>query len=224
MNTAGLEAAFRAALPADIAVAVGSLIPPRAEGQVFEAEAEAMVRAVPKRRAEFFAGRAAAHRAMQALGRAPAPVPMGQDRAPVWPEGLVGSISHCSEACVALVAKAAHYRALAVDVEPDVDLPYHVIDTICVPSEQARWAGVPKEDRGRMARLIFSAKEAVYKLQYPLAGKMLEFSDVEIAVDVANSCFEAHVVVPLAPGFATQSLAGRFGYAEGKVFCVMFVK
>ncbi len=218
-QNAGLETAFRAILPAGIAFAVEGLEPPLKEGDVFAAEAAAMARAVPKRRAEFFAGRSAAHRAMRALGHSPGPVTMGEDRAPVWPAGLVGSISHCSDTCVALVAEAARYRAVAVDIEPDADLPDDVIDTICLPSERMN---LPKQGWGRMARLIFSAKETVYKLQYPISRKMLEFSDVEVVVDVVSGKFEARVSVPLGPDFSAQRFAGHFGRAEGKVFCVMF--
>lgn len=217
---ARLDAAFRAVLPLDIAVASGRVSLPPDGGEVFASEAAAMVRAVVRRQAEFFAGRAAAHRAMRALNHPPEPVLMGEDRAPVWPEGLIGSISHCDDTCVALVAKSERYRALAVDIEPDEDLPGDVIDTICLPSEQA---GLTKPDGGRMARLIFSAKEAIYKLQYPIAGKLLEFSDVEIVLDVDNQRFAAHVGVPLGPGFATQVFEGWFGRAEGQIFCVMFV-
>ena len=211
-------------LPTDLALSAGSLAAPLDTGEIHAGEAAAMRHAVPKRRAEFFAGRIAAHRAMQALGHPPAPVLMGEDRAPIWPEGLVGSISHCRDACVALVARAAQYRSLAVDIEPDSDLPEDVIELVCLPEERLRLARLPEAERARMARLIFSAKEATYKLQYPVAGKPLEFSDVEIVVDVLNKRFEAHVAPPLAPAFATQVLTGRFGRAEGKLFCVMLAR
>ena len=69
-----------------------------------------MARAVPQRRREFFAGRLAAHRAMEALGHLPEPVPMGQDRAPVWPQGLVGSISHGAGACAAMYGQKGAFQ------------------------------------------------------------------------------------------------------------------
>ena len=219
-----LEAAVAALLPPGIAVAVRDPALPVDQGEVFASEAAEMARAVPKRRAEFFAGRAAAHQAMRALGHLPTPVAMGKDRAPVWPDGLSGSISHCAGACVALMAEASRYRALAVDIEPDADLPVEVIGVVCLPSERAWLAELPVLDRGRMARLIFSAKETVYKLQYPITGKMLDFSDVEIVVNVDDERFDARFTAPYAPDFADALLAGWFGREGGKVFSVMFAE
>ena len=90
---ADLAAALARVLPPGVAVAVED--PAASAEGMFDAEARAVARAVPARRAEFAAGRRAAHRAMERLGVPAAPVAMGSDRAPVWPPGVIGSISHC---------------------------------------------------------------------------------------------------------------------------------
>jgi 4'-phosphopantetheinyl transferase EntD len=209
-------------LPPGVACAVTDPTEPVAEDEIFASEAAAMARAVPKRRAEFFAGRVAAHRAMQTLGLLPEPVPMGADRAPVWPSDTVGSISHCDGACVALVARADGFRALAVDIEPDADLPEDVIGMVCLPAERNWLDQVQKTDRRRMARRIFSAKETVFKLQYPITGKMLDFSDVVITFDVEPLRFEALVTAPIETGLMPGQLTGQIGQASGLEFCMMF--
>lgn len=218
---ARLEAALGALVPADVAVAVGVVADATDDAAGFAVEAAAMARARPVRRVEFFAGRAAARRAMRALGHAAAPVPMGPDRAPVWPEGLVGSITHGGGVCAALVGRAARYCALSVDIEPDEDLPADLVEVICLPSERGWLDQQPPGDRGRMARLIFSAKETVFKLQYPLCGRVLEFDDVEIAVERTGGRFAAKVAVPLAPVLSAPLLRGRFVRAQGRIFCAM---
>jgi len=220
---ARLANAIQSILPENVALAVDSVVN-GLEEEVFKEEAAQMVRAVPKRRLEFFAGRAAAHRAMVALGISPVPVLMGKDRAPVWPVGLIGSISHCSEICVALVATTENYQSLAVDIEPDTDLPMEVTDLILSPTEESRLARLPKKDRGWLARLIFSAKETVFKLQYPITKKMLEFNDVEIVFDVGARFFEARFAQLEGFSFSNQALVGRFGHIEGRVFCIMFLR
>ena len=136
---ARLQDKIAALLPKAVAVAVTDPGQAVAEGEIFASEAAAMARAVPSRRAEFFAGRAAVHRAMRMLGAScPSRCRWALIAAPVWPDGLSGSISHGAGACVAVVAESAVVPALAVDIEPDAALPGDVLDLVCLPAER-RW-------------------------------------------------------------------------------------
>ncbi|UYV38727.1 4'-phosphopantetheinyl transferase superfamily protein [Rhodobacteraceae bacterium D3-12] len=230
-RTDQIETALRAVLPAGVACAV---IRPeiRPEGEAaggdlagaFSVEAEAMRAAVPKRRAEFFAGRAAARRAMAQLGMPPAPVPMGDDRAPVWPDGVVGSISHCEGVCVALIARSETWRSLSVDVEPLEDLPRDLWDSVMGAQERARLAELPEAARGRCGRLIFSAKEAVYKLQYPITAEWMEFSDLDVVVDAQEAGFDARFCGRNVPEFARGGLRGQILKLSGVMLCMMFLR
>lgn len=215
---AELAAALEGAVPPCVAVEVEDPVAP-ADG-MFGIEARAMARAIPARRAEFAAGRRAAHRAMARLGLSPAPVEMGPDRAPLWPRGLIGSISHCEGACAALVARAGQMRAVAVDLEPDADLPDDLVPLVCSPAERAWLNGLPHGCAGRMARLIFSAKECVYKLQYPETGNNLEFNDLEVEIDVVHQRFSARAARSDQGILATSQAEGRFGMVSGLLYCV----
>lgn len=218
---ATLEAALARLAPEGTAVICTDPGSEMAEGEIFAVEAAAMARAVPARRREFFAGRHAAHRAMAALGHLPAPIPMGPDRAPIWPEGMVGSISHCEGACVAFVGEAARFAALGLDIEPDAPLPGELVPMICLPQERARLALLPVSDRGQAARMIFAAKEAAYKLQYGRTGKRMDFGDVEIVPDLENGRFDAQFDGPWDGESGTCRLSGRCGREAGFMFCMM---
>ena len=149
------------------------------------AETEATVRMRDKRLREFAAGRCAARQAMSMIGAPAAPVPMGSDRAPCWPVGLVGSITHCSRAALAVIARHGTLRSVGIDLEEVEPLEHDLWDTILTPREQEHACD------GFAAKRMFCAKEAVYKAQYPLTGRPLSFDDVELAFDGSN--FTAYV-------------------------------
>ena len=166
-------------------------------------EADAVIRAVPARRAEFAGGRAAARAAIASLGLDPVPIPMGPDRAPRWPVGLVGSIAHDRGLCLAAVGRRSEVAALGIDLEPAAPLDPALADEIASTAEQDA-AG----DAGPLAlRRIFSAKEAVYKAQYPLSGLVLEFAD--LSVTLAPGGFDARFLRRAGPIPEGAVWAGR---------------
>lgn len=194
-------------------VAVAALDPRHDHPGLLPGEAAAMAAARPGRRREFAAGRVAAHRAMAALGAPVWPVPAGPDRAPVWPPGLVGSISHDAGACLAVLARRSALRSVGVDIEPDAPLDPALWDSICLPEERAWLAARPAGDRGRLARLIFSAKEAVYKLQYPLTGCLFGFETIAIAFE--GPTFRARFQNAVGPFVSGARLPGVWSVAGG---------
>lgn len=201
-----------AMLPVDVAVgacAVGSVNEPP-----FPQEAQFVKRAVLKRRQEFAAGRWAAHQAIVALGHGPSPVAMDDDRCPRFPPGLYGSIAHSRYVAVAVVGRRQCKEALGIDVEDKSPLPLEVIPVVCLREEITRlekWSHGLGEDA---AKLIFSAKEAVYKNLFPEWRRVLEFSDVEIEVDVATRQFSA--TVQIEPEHSIKRL-GAFTFGAGHV-------
>jgi 4'-phosphopantetheinyl transferase EntD len=164
----------------------------------FAAEAAAVASARPSRQAEFHRGRACARRALARHGVAPAAIPVGPGRVPVWPPGFVGSITHCPGFCAAAVAPAAAVLALGIDAEPDEPLPGGV-DAVVIRPEERSWLA---EADGALAwdRLLFSAKEAAYKAWYPLTGRVLEFEEVSISFHPDSAGFTAAILVDLPPG------------------------
>lgn len=208
-----ITALLRRVFPADVALAcvpIGAAHP-----ALFPKETRSLQHAVPRRRAEFAAGRHAARIAMQHLGRPAAPIPAGQDRAPLWPEGLTGSISHDARHAVAVLLPAAPGLALGVDLEPAEPLDPDLVGMICTPAER-RGLGPLGEAELRKARLIFSAKEAVFKAQYPLSGAMLGFEDIEIAF-TGDADFAARLTRPVGAFAPGETLAGRFAESRAGI-------
>jgi 4'-phosphopantetheinyl transferase EntD len=155
-----------------------SVTDPAQMAALWDEEARAIARAIPKRRAEFAAGRSAARAAMADIGLAPVAIPQGHDRAPIWPEGLSGSIAHCETCCIAAIAVKEHYKTLGVDIEPATPLAPDLVEVICTAQERAWLADEPNP--GLAAKVIFSAKEAIYKAQYPLTGRVIGFDAVTL--------------------------------------------
>jgi 4'-phosphopantetheinyl transferase EntD len=152
-------------------------------------------RAVPKRIAEFAAGRLCARTALAQLGCGGIAVPMRADRAPQWPPGSTGSITHTDGFCAAVVAQVAKIRALGLDVEPVASVRPHLWRRICTPPELEALQALDAKSAIEAATLIFSAKEAFYKCQHALSGEWLGFCDVRISIGPGG--FTVHPCRPL---------------------------
>lgn len=146
-----------------------------ADGPLALAEQDAVARAVDSRRAEFTTGRVLAREALAALGVPADAVPVGERRAPVWPPGVVGSITHCAGLRAAAVARAGEVHSLGIDAERHRPLPDGVLDAVSDAGERERLAGLPAGVC--WDALLFSAKESVYKTWFPLTGRWLGFED-----------------------------------------------
>ncbi|MER6846892.1 4'-phosphopantetheinyl transferase superfamily protein [Streptomyces flaveolus] len=145
-----------------------------------------VARAVDKRRREFTVVRSCARRAMRKLGVPPQPVLPGDRGAPRWPDGLTGSMTHCHGYCAAALARATDLASLGIDAEPDGPLREGVLPAVSLPGEVERLRRLAGERPGiHWERLLFSAKESVYKAWFPLTGQWLDFTeaDIEISVD-----------------------------------------
>ncbi len=164
-------------------------------------EAEYVGRAVPKRIREFSAGRLCARLAMASLGIADFALRVAPDRQPIWPPSLVGSISHTAGLCIAAVAEKTRLSAVGVDCEVVGHVGADLWTTICTPREALWVDSLPELERPAAAALIFSAKEAFYKCQYPLTGEWLDFHDLHIEPSqwgAAAAGFTVRATRPLA--------------------------
>lgn len=195
--------------------------PTRSAAVVWPQEAPAMAHALPKRRREFAAGRQAARLAMTGLGLQEQAVPSRLDRAPHWPKGLTGSISHDASSCVAVVGELAHFRAVGVDVEPDAPLHDDLTAEICLPQERAWLAEVPATRRALMARRLFCAKEAVYKAQYPLTETLFGFDAIQVTLNVLATGFTARFMYTVGDVPEGTVLSGQCGTGGGHVLSMV---
>lgn len=195
------------AMVAEAAPADGSL-----DG-LYPCELIAVERAVATRQREYATGRALARILLARLGRPGVALPPGPDRLPRWPEGYVGSITHCSTHVAVAVAEDARLRSIGCDVEPALALPREVVDRVLTRAERAALRG----DEPWSDRLVFCAKEAAYKAQFPLTRQLLDFQDVEVEVDWSRGSFRATVRWPsLLPGVG-PILDGRFTVSDGLI-------
>ena len=174
-------------------------------------EARALGCAVDARRREFETGRACARRALARLGLPGVAIGAGTHGEPLWPASVVGSITHCAGYRACAVARAGDVRALGIDGELDAPLPAGVLVTVASAAERRALAAHPPGVS--WDRVLFSAKEAVYKAWFPLTGATLEFEDVEVRIDPAGGTFDARL---LRPGPLT-AIGGRWAARDGIV-------
>ncbi|MGJ4906125.1 4'-phosphopantetheinyl transferase family protein [Bradyrhizobium sp. HKCCYLS2058] len=199
-----------------VVVAASSLL--LAEDELFPEERAHIQAAVAKRRAEFATARILARRALASLGASPVALVPTPDRAPVWPPGYAGSISHCADYCAVAVARSRDVPSLGLDVEDLRELDPSMRDLVLTPAERRWLRAQPDALQPMLPIVIFSAKEAYYKCQYPLTRGFLDFQEVELAIAWPAGTFEARVMKEDWPA-AVARLAGRFFIADGRVSC-----
>ncbi|MFD4673963.1 4'-phosphopantetheinyl transferase [Lentzea sp. NPDC058450] len=163
-------------------------------------EEEALLgNSVPKRRFEFSTVRACAREAMASLDVAPAAILPGPKREPLWPSGVVGSLTHCAGYRAAALARAEDYSTIGIDAEPHKPAPDGVLGAIAIPSELRRMPGLKADDpKICWDRLLFSAKESTYKAWFPVTNRWLGFEDADITLN-ADGTFHSRILLPDTP-------------------------
>ncbi|MEV7727464.1 4'-phosphopantetheinyl transferase superfamily protein [Streptomyces sp. NPDC087917] len=213
--------------PAVTADAFADAPEPSGAAPLFPAEAALVAGAVAARRAEFTGVRACARAALDRLGVAPAPLLPGPGGAPVWPDGIVGSLTHCRGYRGAAVARAGELRTIGCDAEPDEPLPRPgMLDMIALPVERARLRALRLRDPSICwDRLLFSAKESVYKAWYPLTGRWLDFEEAAVTLDPKTRTFRAELLVPgpEVDGRALTGFDGRWAAGRGLLLTAVAV-
>ena len=180
-----------------------------------------IARSVAKRRNEFITVRHCARTALAELGVAPVPILKGDKGEPCWPDGIVGSLTHCEGFRGAVVGRVGDVRSLGIDAEPHDVLPNGVLDAISLPVERRALGALP--GRVHWDRILFCAKEATYKAWYPLTHRWLGFEDAHITLTLDDSgtagTFESSILIdPVAEsGPPLTTLAGRWSIADGIV-------
>ncbi|HEY7054207.1 MAG TPA: 4'-phosphopantetheinyl transferase [Mycobacterium sp.] len=180
-----------------------------------------IARSVAKRRNEFITARHCARVALGELGFPPAPILKGDKGEPCWPDGVVGSLTHCEGYRGAVVGRAASVRSVGIDAEPHAVLPDGVLDAVSLPAERRELAESPVELH--WDRILFCAKEATYKAWYPLTRRWLGFEDAHIAFDVDSTGiageFVSRILIDPAAlsGPPLTSLRGRWTVRDGLV-------
>ncbi|MGW0413274.1 4'-phosphopantetheinyl transferase family protein [Streptomyces collinus] len=184
-----------ALLPAGVAVAELFADPPHID--LHPQEAAVVAGAVDKRRREFAAVRLCARAALSRIGATPGPIVPGPKGAPQWPDGVVGSMTHCDGYRAAAVAHRTMFASIGIDAEPHAALPEGVEKLTALPEERTALSRLAAtHPRVHWDRLLFSAKESVYKAWFPLTGRWLDFMECVITPDPECRTFTADFTVP----------------------------
>jgi 4'-phosphopantetheinyl transferase EntD len=214
--------------PATLSTHLGALFPPGAVAAdlrepgdpelLLPAETVYVERAVPKRVQEFTAGRLCARRALAEFGIVDFPIKVADDRRPIWPDSMAGSITHTRGYGAAVVAERRSSAALGLDSEVVGDVNAQIWPSICVPVETAWINSLPASEQAPAVTLIFSAKEAFYKCQYALVGERLNFHDVRVeavAWGASSGTFRIHAIRSIALRTRTAlPMQGRYLYHQ----------
>jgi 4'-phosphopantetheinyl transferase EntD len=151
------------------------LISPGDEHALLDEEAGSIASTVVAARRASGAARIVARELLAQLGHSRALLPKSASGEPIWPAGIAGSLAHDDEVAVAAVGPQRDVGSVGIDVEPAALLPPDMLELIATPQELHKIADDPL-----CGKLLFAAKEAVYKAVYPLERVFLEFRDIEV--------------------------------------------
>lgn len=187
---------------------------------LFPSERVCIEHAAPKRAEEFAAGRLCARAALAVLGVEPGPLLRDENRAPLWPAGFTGSITHTDRYCLAVAGSSNRFAALGVDTERMDMMDPAVLPLILRAEELSTLEEVAAGARPRIATVIFCAKEAFYKCQYALTRRWLGFDHV--VVEVLEDAFGL-VVIDKSHGICRYGSRwlGRFRIEQGVVIAAV---
>jgi 4'-phosphopantetheinyl transferase EntD len=191
-----------------------------ADAVLFPEEEVLIEGAVAPRRAEFATARACAREALRRIGAPAGPILRGPRREPLWPPGIVGSITHCTGYRAAAAARADQVLTIGIDAEPHAAIPERVAARVLDDDERAWISSAPAGIR--WDRLFFSAKESVYKAWFPLAQCWLGFEDASLTLDPDAGTFHARLLIAPPAGIPGE-FRGRYKIADGLVVTAIAV-
>jgi 4'-phosphopantetheinyl transferase EntD len=164
---------------------------------------------------EFAHGRACARRALAQLGIPACPIPVGDKRAPIWPEEIVGSISHCGQHAAAVAAYRTTTEGLGIDLETKDGLDRPLLDIVCRP-EELLWLDKFESDCV-LDKHLFSAKESLFKCVWPLLQRFIDFQEIEIRLNLAENTYTAIAHNSELPDALIKRVRGRCMQHDGLI-------
>lgn len=212
---------LRLLLPAEVITEESTIA--EIKGSLFSEEINCIKNAANKRKNEFTAGRICARVALRKFGHTQFPLLMGKDRAPCWPNGISGSISHTNIYCGVAIAYKKDFPSLGIDMELIDRLGKNLWPQIFTVREQSWIQELPENEQVQSATLLFSAKECFYKFQYPLTKRWVGFEDVEIEANLVDGKFNVHLLkdIPFLDEIES-TYSGHFLFHADHIFTVIF--
>jgi 4'-phosphopantetheinyl transferase EntD len=196
-------------------VCFAEVVDAAAAANLFPEEAVALGLVVPTRHREFSLGRSCARSALAALGFPPVPILVGAHGEPLWPRGIVGSITHCDGYCGAAVARATRFAGIGIDAEVNDALPNDVLTLISNDLERKKITALPKREIS-WDRVLFSIKESIYKAVFPIIQRWLGFEDASVTIYPGKATFRATLSIE----DSIRTICGRFIVSSGQVITV----
>ncbi|VVN67526.1 hypothetical protein PS691_00197 [Pseudomonas fluorescens] len=184
-------------------------------------------RSVAKRQAEFLAGRLCARAALQQLEGLDCCPAIGEDRAPVWPAHLCGSITHSTGRAAAIVARKEHWRGLGMDLENllNVERARRLAGEILIPAELQRMAAGPAEQIALLVTLTFSVKESLFKALYPIVRQRFYFEHAELLEWSESGQARLRLLTDLSSEWRHGSeLDAQFSVRDGQLLSLVSIK
>ncbi len=184
---------------------------------VHEAETASIQHASKKRITEFLNGRHCAHKALIKLGYTKKiAILQGSKREPLWPESIVGSITHCKGYYAAVVSFNKIIKGIGIDAETNMDLSKKVVITTQTEKEILLNSILSKDISNLcLNKLVFSAKESVFKFLYPLVKQYIKFKDIEINLNLTNKTFSVIILnTKLSSKTKNSLIVGKFNYND----------
>lgn len=193
--------------------------------EAYPEEEAYITRAVEKRKREFRAGRHSAHSVLRHFGIEDFPVKVGHHRQPLWPQNIIGSISHTDGFCACVATPRDSIISIGIDVEPMEKVDVASLPLICTRRELQSIEAYQPETAIPLCKLIFSAKECVHKVYHPLNDHTLDFLDAEISFDIPGKRFTAKITNPeKRPRHPIKRLEGFFEVDDNYLFTLILKK
>jgi len=169
----------------------------------------------PKRRAEFTLGRICAHGALSRFGLESEPILRNPEtREPCWPDSICGSITHSEGFAAVAVGLKKEINGVGIDMESlSRSVDFKIRSHICVDSELEWLESLPTKQANRALRIIFSAKESIFKCIYPGTKTFLNFKDAAVSVNETEKNF-SFIVFKSCPGIIQQDFNHHGRYSE----------
>ncbi|WP_126365568.1 4'-phosphopantetheinyl transferase family protein [Pseudomonas fluorescens] len=183
-------------------------------------------RSVAKRQAEFLAGRICARAALQELEGSNIVPPIGEDRAPVWPAHICGSITHSTGRAAAIIANRQHWRGLGMDLENLLsdERAERLAGEILTPAELQRMAAGSREQLSLLVTLTFSVKESLFKALYPIVQQRFYFEHAEVLEWTEAGQIRVRLLTDLSSEWRNGSeLEAQFGVQDGQLLSLVSI-
>lgn len=147
------------------------------------------------------------------------------ERRPIWPNGIIGSISHSRNIAGAAVTRDDRLIGLGFDIEqPKVARPIDIVSKVMTDNEIERFGSRDEKQLSSHLAMVVSCKESAYKAVNPVIGEYFDFLDIEIELDEASRTFVARASVPLYSADWINNGRGHYGNLAGQIVTTFVVE